>query len=65
MDVDVVVVGGGVAGSALAVRLAAAGRRVSILERDGEFVDRVRGEARVPWGFAEAAALDLADVLLA
>jgi 2-polyprenyl-6-methoxyphenol hydroxylase-like FAD-dependent oxidoreductase len=63
--VDVVVVGGGVAGAALAGRLAGAGCAVQVLERETSFTDRVRGEAMVPWGFAEAAALGLADVVLA
>jgi 2-polyprenyl-6-methoxyphenol hydroxylase-like FAD-dependent oxidoreductase len=64
MAVDVVVVGGGVAGAALAGRLAEAGPTVQVLEREASFTDRVRGEAMAPWGFAEAAALGLADVVL-
>jgi 2-polyprenyl-6-methoxyphenol hydroxylase-like FAD-dependent oxidoreductase len=64
-DVDVVVIGGGVAGSALAVALARAGISVLILERTAEHVDRVRGEWLAPWGVAEAQALGLYDALMA
>ena len=48
MDADVVVVGGGVAGSAAAARLATAGLSVIVLERETVFTDRVRGEGLVP-----------------
>jgi len=51
---DVVVVGGGIAGSSLAYCLAKAGARVLVLEAETEFKDRVRGEVLCPWGVAEA-----------
>ncbi len=63
--VDVVVVGGGIAGGALATALAGAGRSVTVLERSTEYRDRVRGEYMQPWGVAEARRLGLLDVLLA
>jgi flavin-dependent dehydrogenase len=46
-DYDVVTVGGGLGGAALAKVLAEAGRRVLVLERTSEFKDRVRGEVLV------------------
>jgi len=49
---DVVIVGGGVAGSALADGLASAGRDVTVLESSTEYVDRVRGEAMIVDGLA-------------
>lgn len=64
MDAEVIVVGGGIAGCALAARLADAGVAVTVLERERVYRDIVRGEALVPWGFQEAQELGLADVIL-
>ena len=49
---DLVIVGGGIAGSSLATRLAREGVDVLVLEKSTEFVDRVRGEEMLPWGVA-------------
>jgi 2-polyprenyl-6-methoxyphenol hydroxylase-like FAD-dependent oxidoreductase len=65
MDTDVVIVGGGIAGSTLAIVLARAGVEVVVLERQRRFADRVRGENLHPWGVAEARHLGILDVLLA
>ena len=62
--VDVAVVGGGIAGGALATVLARAGLDVTLLERDDAPRDRVRGETMFPWGVAELDRLGLRDVLL-
>ncbi len=62
-DRSIVIVGGGIAGAALATALARAGRRVLVLEATEVFRDRVRGESMMPWGVAEAQALGVADVL--
>ncbi len=62
-DYDLIVVGGGVAGSALAAGMAAAGARTLVIEAEGSFRDRVRGEAIMPWGVAEAKVLGLDSVL--
>jgi menaquinone-9 beta-reductase len=62
---DVVTVGGGIGGSALALAMAGGGYRVLVLERDVRFLDRVRGEFIFPWGVAEAKALGLYDALKA
>ena len=51
------------AGSALAAGIAAAGARTLVLEAEGSFRDRVRGEAIMPWGVAEARLLGLERVL--
>jgi 2-polyprenyl-6-methoxyphenol hydroxylase-like FAD-dependent oxidoreductase len=60
---DVVIVGAGIAGSALAISLARAGYSVLLLEKSTVHVDRVRGELIVPWGVAEARALGILDLL--
>ncbi len=61
---DVITVGGGLAGSALAKCLAERGCRVLVLERETQFRDRVRGEQMHPWGVAEARSLGLYDRLV-
>lgn len=61
MQCDVAIVGGGVGGSSLAANL---GLRVVVLERETDYVDRVRGEWITPWGTAECAQLGVLDVLL-
>lgn len=50
---DVVTVGGGLAGAALAKGLAERGYKVLVVEREKTFKDRVRGEQIHPWGVAE------------
>ena len=62
-DYDLIVIGGGVGGSALAAGMAAAGARTLVLEAEESFRDRVRGEAVMPWGVAEARLLGLDGVL--
>jgi 2-polyprenyl-6-methoxyphenol hydroxylase-like FAD-dependent oxidoreductase len=62
---DLIVVGGGVGGSALAATMAGAGRDVLVLEGSVVFEDHVRGEWMAPWGVAEAKRLGLYDVLVA
>jgi 2-polyprenyl-6-methoxyphenol hydroxylase-like FAD-dependent oxidoreductase len=61
---DVVVVGGGIAGSALATALARDGFGVTVLERQTAYRDKVRGEALLCWGVAEMLRLDLEMTLL-
>ena len=61
---DVVVVGGGIAGSALATVLARDGLEVHVLERQKVYRDKVRGETLQPWGVAELCRLGLDDTLL-
>ena len=60
---DIIIIGGGVGGSALAKAVAEAGAQVLVLERELNFRDRVRGEAIMPWGVAEAGALGIRDTI--
>lgn len=61
---DVIIVGGGLAGSSLACALASANFGVLLLEREAAFRDRIRGEAIWPWGVAEIRNLALHDALM-
>lgn len=61
---DVVIVGGGIAGSALATVLAQDGMDVLVLERQVTYRDKVRGETMQPWGVAEVMRLGLLGILL-
>src|SRR5947209_6996993 len=65
MKADVIIVGGGIAGSTLATVLARQGRKVLVLEREAKFKDRVRGENVLPWGVAAARRLGVLDALAA
>lgn len=60
---DIIIVGGGIGGSALAGAMAAHGSRVLVVEREREFRDRVRGEGMHAWGVPEAKALGIYDRL--
>ena len=64
MKFDVITVGGGVGGAALAWALAREGIRVLVLERESEFRDRVRGEGILPWGVNEARDLGIYEILV-
>jgi 2-polyprenyl-6-methoxyphenol hydroxylase-like FAD-dependent oxidoreductase len=60
---DVVIVGGGVAGSSLATVLQRHGVSTAVIEREAVFRDRVRGEGLHPWGYRQAIESGLDDVL--
>jgi menaquinone-9 beta-reductase len=60
---DMITVGGGIAASTLAKAMAGRGAKVLVLEREKQFKDRVRGEAVVPWGVAEANELGICRLL--
>ena len=63
-DYDIITVGGGLGGAALAKAMAESGRRVLVLERETKFKDRVRGEWLAPGGVAEAQTLGVYDARL-
>jgi len=62
---EVVVIGAGIGGSALATVLARAGIAVTILEKSLVHLDNVRGEWIAPWGVAETQRLGLYETLIA
>ncbi len=62
---DVIVIGGGFAGGAMATVLARAGKDVLVLEKSDVYRDLVRGEWIAPWGLVEAQRLGLYDTLAA
>ena len=64
MDYDLIIVGGGLAGSSLGAALAREGRHVLIVEREPGFRDRVRGEGMLPWGADEAQKLGIYNILV-
>ena len=61
---DIITIGGGIAGSAIALAMAEQGAKVLVLERETTFKDRVRGEALMPWGTAEAKELGLYNTII-
>ena len=64
VDYDLIIVGGGLAGSSLAIALAPLGVRILIVEQQNPFRDRIRGEVLMPWGSLEAKRLGIYDFLL-
>ena len=62
-DFDVVIVGGGIAGSSLGGVLARGGLGVLVVEKESRFRDRIRGEGTWPWGVVEARQAGLGDLL--
>ena len=60
---DIITVGGGLGGAALAKAMAEHGARVLVLERETHFKDRVRGEGMHAWGVPEAKALGIYELL--
>ncbi|XP_004501491.1 squalene monooxygenase SE1-like [Cicer arietinum] len=60
-DVDIIIVGAGVAGSALAYTLGKDGRRVLVIERDLNEPDRIVGELLQPGGYLKLIELGLED----
>ncbi|MCE2404383.1 MAG: FAD-dependent monooxygenase [Dehalococcoidia bacterium] len=60
---DIITVGGGLGGCAVAGAMARKGARVLVLEAETAFRDRVRGEALMPWGVAEARRLGIYEAL--
>ncbi|MBI1187859.1 MAG: NAD(P)-binding protein [Alphaproteobacteria bacterium] len=63
MDYDLIIIGGGIGGSAMAATMARAGAHVLLLEKSMVYEDRVRGEWIAPWGVSEVKRLGLYDLL--
>jgi 2-polyprenyl-6-methoxyphenol hydroxylase-like FAD-dependent oxidoreductase len=63
-DYDLIVVGGGLGGAALAKAMVERGARVGVVERERQFRDRVRGEGIFPWGAIELRELGLYQQLI-
>lgn len=61
---DLIIVGGGIGGSALATVMARAGSSVLLLEQSEAYEDRVRGEWIAPWGVDEVKRVGLYDLLM-
>jgi 2-polyprenyl-6-methoxyphenol hydroxylase-like FAD-dependent oxidoreductase len=62
-EYDIVTVGGGLGGAAVAVAMAKAGACVLVVERETRFQDRIRGEFMEPWGVAETHRLGIYDAI--
>ncbi len=61
---ELIVVGGGIGGSALSAVMAKAGKKVLLLEQSTVYEDRVRGEWIAPWGVVETRRIGLYDLLV-
>jgi 2-polyprenyl-6-methoxyphenol hydroxylase-like FAD-dependent oxidoreductase len=61
---DLVIVGGGIGGAALACVMGRAGKSALLLEQTTVFEDKVRGEWIAPWGVAETKRLGFYDLLI-
>jgi 2-polyprenyl-6-methoxyphenol hydroxylase-like FAD-dependent oxidoreductase len=64
-EYDLIIVGGGIGGSALAAVMARDGRQVLLLEKSTVYEDHVRGEWIAPWGVVETQRVGLYDLLRA
>ncbi len=64
-DYDIITVGGGLGGAALAKAMAERGYRALVVERETQFKDRVRGEAMTPWGVVDTKDLGIYDLIMA
>jgi menaquinone-9 beta-reductase len=61
---DLIIVGGGIAGSVLALAMSRTGASVLLLESALRFRDRIRGELLHVWGTVDARALGIYELLL-
>ncbi|MCE9650937.1 MAG: FAD-dependent monooxygenase [Parvibaculum sp.] len=63
VEYDLVIIGGGIGGSALASVMVKSGARVLLLEKSTVYEDLVRGEWIAPWGVVETQRVGLYDLL--
>ena len=63
-DYDLVIIGGGIAGSTLAHLMSARGAAVLVVEKERKFKDRVRGDGMTSWGAELAHDVGIYDLLL-
>jgi 2-polyprenyl-6-methoxyphenol hydroxylase-like FAD-dependent oxidoreductase len=59
---DIIIAGGGIAGSLFAGVMARAGVSAFLIEKEARFRDRIRGESIFPWGVAEVMRLGVREV---
>ena len=62
-DYDIITIGGGLGGAALAKVMAEHGARVLVLESELNFKDRIRGEVMMSWRVADAKALGIYECM--
>lgn len=60
---DLIIVGGGIGGSALAITMAKSGAKILLLEKSNVYEDLVRGEWIAPWGVLETQRVGIYDLL--
>ena len=60
---DLIIVGGGIGGAALAIAMARDGKKILLLEKSTVYEDHVRGEWIAPWGVVETQRVGLYDLL--
>ncbi|MEQ1882931.1 MAG: NAD(P)/FAD-dependent oxidoreductase [Burkholderiales bacterium] len=63
-EYDLVIVGGGIAGSTLARVMSGCGASTLVIEKEERFKDRVRGDGMTSWGAGLARDLGIYDLLL-
>ena len=63
-EYDLVIIGGGIAGSALARVMSSRGASTLVIEKEQKFKDRVRGDGMTSWGAGLARDLGIYDLLL-
>lgn len=61
---DLVIIGGGIAGSTLAYVMSSRGASTLVIEKERKFKDRVRGDGMTSWGAGLARDLGIYDLLL-
>ena len=62
-NIDICIVGAGVAGGVIAARLADLGHKVAVIERDYSEQDRIVGELLQPGGVQKLKEMNLAHLL--